>query len=314
MSNDESSEESNNELAPRARRTAVREKAQVVNAQLRRRMWIRRGIIAALIVVVIAAVVVAVGLAFTADRDRPQLNLPASAQDGFPVTTLDGVAVSEPVVPDETPATPVTSATPEVSPTAEPTVDIRIYLDYLSEASAQFQVANATQLENWMSTGAATLNYHPVATLTAKSNGTKYSQRAAAAAACVGTLSPDSFYAFTSNLLSDQPEPETDGFFDEDLAALAIASGVDAPEPVRECVEDGSYLTWAREATERAQDSLPGTEGLALVDTPTVLVNGQLYVGALDDPAEFAQFVLTVSSDTFYDETATPTPAPTASS
>jgi hypothetical protein len=47
-----------------------------------------------------------------------------------------------------------------------------------------------------------------------------------------------------------------------------------------------------------------------------IVVNGQAYVGALDDPAEFSQFVMTSASDAFYksQETASPTPGPTPSS
>ena len=33
-----------------------------------------------------------------------------------------------------------------------------------------------------------------------------------------------------------------------------------------------------------------------------ILVNGTPYVGALDDPKEFAQFVLTIASDAYYKE------------
>ena len=40
-----------------------------------------------------------------------------------------------------------------------------------------------------------------------------------------------------------------------------------------------------------------------------VLVNGMPYVGALDDPKEFAQFVLTSASDAYY-KTPTATPSP----
>ena len=45
-----------------------------------------------------------------------------------------------------------------------------------------------------------------------------------------------------------------------------------------------------------------------------ILVNGTPYVGALDDPKEFAQFVLTIASDTYYKESGAtpPTPTPTA--
>jgi hypothetical protein len=58
---------------------------------------------------------------------------------------------------------------------------------------------------------------------------------------------------------------------------------------------------------------IPDADGLALTGTPMIVVNGQAYVGALDDPAEFSQFVLTSASDAFYkaQETETPTPTPT---
>ena len=72
-------------------------------------------------------------------------------------------------------------------------------------------------------------------------------------------------------------------------------------------------MSWAKDATARALEGpLPGSEDLALSAAPMVVVNGQAYVGSLNDPAEFSQFVLTVSSDAYYEatETATPTPTP----
>jgi len=44
---------------------------------------------------------------------------------------------------------------------------------------------------------------------------------------------------------------------------------------------------------------------VSLTGAPMVLVNGQPYVGALDEPQEFSQFVLTVSSE-LYLKTAAP--------
>jgi protein-disulfide isomerase len=148
--------------------------------------------------------------------------------------------------------------------------------------------------------------------LTAKSNGTKYSVRAASAAACVGTYSPATFFAYNNALLSQQPGVDSDGLTDVELADIAIASGSDSPKVVRACIEEQKYVTWAKAATERALGGLPGTDGVALTGAPMVLVNGVPYVGALDDPAEFAQFVLTLASEAFYKETASPTPTPSA--
>jgi hypothetical protein len=43
-----------------------------------------------------------------------------------------------------------------------------------------------------------------------------------------------------------------------------------------------------------------------------VLVNGKQYVGSLDDPKEFASFVLQAAGETYSTATPTPTPTPAA--
>ena len=153
--------------------------------------------------------------------------------------------------------------------------------------------------------------------LAAKSNGTKYSLRAASAAACMATYSPDDFFQFNNELLSRQPAVDSDGHSDAQLADLAIASGADDPKKVRTCIEKSDFTAWVKEATERAVAGIPDTDDLALTGIPMILVNGEAYVGALDDPAEFSQFVMTSASDAFYksqetpEPEATPTPTPT---
>src|SRR3546814_18770577 len=99
---------------------------------------------------------------------------------------------------------------------------------------------------------------------------------------------------------------------DEQLAELAQASGASSPKVVRNCIEEGSFSSWARAATERALDSIPDTDVVALNAMPMILVNGTQYVGAWDDPTEFAQFVITVASDAYY-RTPSPTPTPSGS-
>ncbi|HEX5858406.1 MAG TPA: protein-disulfide isomerase, partial [Microbacterium sp.] len=97
-------------------------------------------------------------------------------------------------------------------------------------------------------------------------------------------------------------------------AAMAIAAGAANPKAVRACIEDEDFASWVRDATERAlSEPLPGTEDVTLTGSPMILVNGQQYVGKLDDAAEFAQFVLTLSSDAYYSTPSpSPTPTPTA--
>jgi protein-disulfide isomerase len=310
-----SSDQSPNVPAPRERRNAVREKAQQVQARQSRLRWVRRGSVALVAVGLVTVAAVLVSWAVGSAMSRPELRPQNVTDDGFSVTSVTGVAAADVAgvpVDDATAAaeTATPTPTPTPTPTEAPVVDIRVYVDYLSTGSREFQLANVQQLRTWVSQGAAELTYHPVAMLTAKSNGTKYSLRAAAAAACVATHSPDEFFAFNDALLREQPEVDSDGYTDSELADLAQASGAESPKLVRSCIEDEAFLTWARDATERALKGLPDTEDVTLTGTPMVLVNGVPYVGALDDPQEFAQFVLTIGSDAYY-QTATPTPAAT---
>ncbi len=299
----------------RHRREALREKAQQVHARQSRLRLARRSGLGLLAVGAVAAVAVTVTWTVSSTTARPQLSPTGASSDGFVVADVVDAAAAEPV-PDADAAaeqaaegeTAAAEATPSPAATAAAPVDIRVYVDYLSEGARQWQAANAQQLTSWVDDGAVTLSYHPVAMLTAKSNGTKYSLRAAGAAACVATYSPDSFFAFNNELLARQPQIDTDGLTDTELATMAQATGADDTKTVRECIAEGSYAAWAKSATERAVSSIPDTDGLSLTRTPMILVNGSAYNGDLTDPAEFSQFVLTSSSQAYYKSAPTPTP------
>ena len=314
-----STDDTPNVPAERSRRHAVREKAQQVQAKQSRARRVRTVSIGAVLVAIVAVAAVAVTWVVSSSLSQPQLSPPNMTDDGFVVTTVSGVASATDsgtvddesaaqtleAVPAETP-----TPTPTASPTEAPVVDIRVYVDYLSTGSHDFQVANVQQLSEWVSNEAATLTYYPVAMLTAKSNGTKYSLRAAGAAACVATHSPETFFAFNNALLTDQPEVDADGYTDTELADIAQARGVQSPKVVRSCIEKQEFASWAKGATERALQGLPETNDATLTKTPMVFVNGEQYMGALNDPKEFAQFVLTSEGDAYY---STPTPTPTSS-
>ncbi|WP_243224626.1 thioredoxin domain-containing protein [Microbacterium sp. CIAB417] len=311
-----SSDETPNVPATRNSREAVREKAQQVNAKQSRARIVRRIIIGLVAVVAIGAVGTAVTMAVNSSVSEPTLNPAGLADDGIVVQEITGatVAGSEiPATPTAEPTEAGEAATPTPEPTETPgTVDIHIYVDYLSPGAGDFERANALQLTGWITEGAATVTYHPVSLLTANSNGTKYSLRAAAAAACVAEYSPTQFYAFNHELLVEQPEVDSDGRSDVELADLAGAVGVDDAKTVRSCIEGQDFVSWAKDATARALEGpLPGSDDLALSAAPMVVVNGQAYVGSLEDPAEFSQFVLTVASDAYYEAAETPTPTQT---
>lgn len=316
-----SSDETPNAPAPRDRREAVREKALQVQAQQSKATAVRRVSLIAVLVAVIAAAAVIVVWVVTSSAARPLLSPSNMTDDGIRVETIGTIGADGDTVPGAlTDVTATPTPAPTATPTADPSpnagkglgaVDISVYVDYLSSGSKEFQIANATQLGEWVSQGAATLTYHPVALLTPKSNGTKYSLRAATAAACVATYAPDTFFSFNHSLLQRQPDIDSAGFSDSELAYMAIASGAQDPKRVQSCIEGEDFSSWVQDATERAlAGPLPGSSDVKLSGAPLILVNGQPYVGALDDPKEFAQFVLTLSSAAYYTTTPTPTPTP----
>jgi len=278
-------------------------------------------IIAVVAIVVVGAAGGAVAWAVGSAVSKPSLSPSNLKDDGVEVTKGDLASARAASTPTPSPSSAAApSATASSTPTPDPTsssgpVDIHVYVDYLSPGAGDFERANAKQLATWVDQEAATVTYHPVALLTANSNGTKYSLRAASAAACVAARQPDVFYAYNHALLIDQPKQDTDGKSDKELVKLAVDSGVKDAESMRACVEDGTYDSWVKDVTQRAVDGpLPGSKKAALSGAPTIVVNGQVYAGSLTDAAEFSQFVLSVASDSYYGTpgpTITPTPSPT---
>lgn len=298
--------------APSDRREAVREKAAQVQTQQRRRRVARISIVSIVVVALVAVAGIAVASVFITRANQPELAPRGLVDDAVVVDAVPSSVLasfsSGRATPTPNEADP-TAAPAEASAPADP-VKIDVYVDYMSEVSAAFQAANAKQLTEWITEGAATISYHPVALLTSKSNGTKYSMRAAAAAACVATSESESFFAFHHALLGARPELDTDGHSDAQLADLAIASGAENPKRVRRCIEDQHFASWAQQATTRAL-AAPLGETDAPLAGPITLVNGQPYVGAADSAKEFAQFVLTLASDAYFTSTPSPTPTPT---
>ncbi|WDH78135.1 thioredoxin domain-containing protein [Microbacterium esteraromaticum] len=313
-----SSDETPNVPTTRNSRDAVRNKAQQVRAQQSRARVMRRIIIGVVAIVAVGSIGTAVAYTVGSSISKPELSPLGMDADGVTVSDVtpapgDGATPT----PEATASEAGTTATPTPDPTETATgpTEIHVYVDYLSAAASEFEGANARQLATWIEQGAVTVTYHPVAMLTASSNGTKYSLRAASAAACVATYSQEQFYDYNHELLTDQPEIDTDGRTDVQLADLAVAVGVQNPKQVRECIEQQDFVKWAKGATTRALEGpLPGSKDLKLTNEALVVVEGKAYVGAMGDPAEFSQFVLTTASDEYFgatQPTPTPTPVPT---
>ncbi|MGO4692047.1 DsbA family protein [Glaciibacter sp. 2TAF33] len=289
------------------RREAAREKAKELRENQKKKDRRNRVLLQGGIVVVAVAIIAVVVFAITSSI-RPAGPGPRNmASDGI-LIGQQMKAVTTPALQPE--AKPVAS-TPDSTGTV---ADIRVYVDYLCPYCGDFETTNSDQIAKWVESGAATVEIHPISILTSKSAGTQYSLRAANAAACVANYAPNDFYAFSAAMFQNQPKEGTAGRSDAEIKAVVKSSGVSsALSEINSCIDDTKYKSWVLAATDRALTGpLPNSSIPAVTGTPTVLVNGKQYVGALDDPKEFASFVLQAAGETYSTSSPTPTPTPAA--
>ncbi|WP_150307984.1 DsbA family protein [Planctomonas psychrotolerans] len=276
--------------AKNRRRQEAREKARVHRERQARRD--RRGRVALQggLALVLVAIVTTVGLIIWNGVQPPGPGPANMASDGIHIG--EGF-VATPTAALASDADPVPTQSDENG-----TVDIRVYVDYLCPYCKLFEETNAEQLEGYLETGAATVEIHPLAVLTSRSQGTQYSLRAANAAACVANYAPDNFWSFNSLLFENQPAEQTSGLPDTELLDIAEEAGVPVTGDMTDCVTDQRYKGWVNAATDRVLAADIPNSNIDEVDgTPIVIVNGKQYRGALDDASEFAAFVLAQSAD-----------------
>lgn len=288
-----------------ARRAAARERAQRTRAQQKRRQrGARLGLQIGLGVVLVAAATI-VTLVLV-NSSRPAGPGPDTMADGG-ITISTGLKAVDP-------AAASTAPSPSATDSADP-VRITLYVDYLCPICGAFESTNSEYIEGLVDSGAATIDIHPVAILSNRSQGTKYSLRAANAAACVAQESPDSFFAVNKALFAKQPEEGTPGLTDEQLGSLITSiPGVRHGSTIESCIDDQRYGKWVDERTTAVSGGdIPGSDLTTFPGTPLVLVNGQQYqytTASTND--EFRTFVVSAADST--DSTPTPTPTPTPSS
>jgi protein-disulfide isomerase len=226
----------------------------------------------------------------------------------------DGIVIGEGFIAVETGAIqPGQSPLATIPDSSSEVIAIQVYVDYFSPLGLSFEDANGEQIATWVDSGAATLEIHPLALLDRVSQGTKYSTRAANAAACVANFAPDQYYKFHTLLLENQPKEKSSGLTDKQLVQLTLDANVNNTTKIRGCIEAQTFRSWVADARERALTGpIPFTDVEAISDTPTVIVNGVRYDGAPNDAVAFSAFVVQAAG-TAFNENATPTPTPTAS-
>lgn len=247
----------------------------------RNRILIQLGI-ATSVLVASGAIAFAV---FSASTQSQAVPLNATFNDGIKVGT--GLKVYTPgFTPAETQPDPV---------------EIVVYVDYQCPICAVFELPNSEQLKDWVDSGVATLELHPLSFLDGRGSPNAFSSRAANAALCVADYSPDNFFAYNTRLFQSQPTEGAAGPENSDLIAFAQEVGATNIEQVGSCINSKMFGSFIKDATERAlSEPIPGTD-LRVTGTPAVFVNGQQYTWSTGDelasPARFAQFVQLVTAD-----------------
>jgi protein-disulfide isomerase len=165
---------------------------------------------------------------------------------------------------------------------------VGVYFDYMCPICGQFEDANGQNVDDMIKNGDATVTFHPVAILDRASAGSNYSTRSAAAAAWVADKAPEQFLAFHEAMFAQQPEENTEGLTDQEIADIAVQAGV--PQAVADGISDGTavdtYGQWVYSASQGATDDkdLYNPQSNAF-GTPTLTLDGKRWDGNWTDPS-----------------------------
>lgn len=148
-------------------------------------------------------------------------------------------------------------------------VTVALYYDYMCPACGQFERANGTDLKKFLDDGTIKLELRPLVFLDRASQGTGYSTRTANALYTVAAEAPEFVWAFHASLYEHQPQENTPGLTDEQIAQYATEAGV--PADVVAKFAAGTYRGFAQKVGAAGIEKVQGT--------PTVYINGAKFEG-----------------------------------
>jgi protein-disulfide isomerase len=298
-------------LTKNQRREAAREKARQLRDQQKKREKRNRVLLQGGIILGSLAIIAVIALVLV-NSVRPAGPGPENMLSGGIRIGQNFEAVpTDAMEPGATP-TPIPAAEGEAE---EQPINIQIFQDYFCPVCGAFDEANREQIASLIESDAVTYEVHPISFLDRASLGTRYSSRAANAAACVADKSPNSFWDFDEAMFANQPAEQTAGLSDDQIVDIVLGiEGIQARDDIEDCIRDEEFKNWVTDITAYAQNfGAPGTDVTEVQGTPTVIVNGQLYQGSPSDAAAFQAFVAQAEGQVFNEES-TPTPTPTPGS
>lgn len=170
------------------------------------------------------------------------------------------------------------------SASGDDAVRVDVYVDFLCPACAQLEDVNGVDLQELRESGTATVVLHAISFLDAKSDGTTYSTRAAAAFAYVADEAPAQAYAFQAALFDHQPTEGTAALTDAQIEGIATDVGV--PADVADGIAEMRYRDFVGALTQVAFGDPDLLDARGRLATPTVLVDGTVFEGDWSRPGQ----------------------------
>ena len=289
------------DASKKARRDQAREHARELREierkrRRRNRLLVQGGVVLGLIA--IAAIVVLVVSSIQPKPAGPSAGPKNMLSDGI-LLTADATTSGD-IIPVETAAIP-SKGTPTPTDVSKytDTVNIVTYVDYFCPICQAFEQTNQQQIGTWVSQGLATLEIHPISILDGSSVGTRYSTRAANAAACVANFQPTVYFQVNTALYANQPKEQTTGLTNDELISILTQAGA-TDSHIAKCVKDETFSAWVTAASDRSNAGpIPNSNVARVAGTPTVIVNGIQYTGQVNDAAGFSDFVTSIANGTY---------------
>jgi len=288
------------------RRDAAREKAREQRLRQQRRERRSKVALQATIGIVIVAIVAVVAVIIV-NSVRPPGPGPKNMANGG--ITISGAQLT---------ATRTAAPSPDATPTSQATVGggkvlIQAYEDFGCPACQSFEQTYGAQIKALITSGAAVVQYHPVAILDNHFTDNSYSTRAANAGAAVANYSPDTYPAFHELLYRSTVQPAEGGAGLTDAKLISLVKQVKASNvaAISKAIKDQQFKAWVSARTDEFIDKTGSLSAVKIptanrASTPTIVVNGQ-YWNSSDDP-NFGSFVTSVGGAI----SATPSPTPSA--
>ncbi|MEV6845932.1 thioredoxin domain-containing protein [Actinoplanes sp. NPDC051411] len=148
-------------------------------------------------------------------------------------------------------------------------VKVDLYEDFMCPICHNFENQTGATIKQLVSQNKITVQYHTVAILDDSSNGTKYSTRAAGAAAAAAT--EGKFVEYHDALYANQPEEGSNGLTNAKLIDIGKSAGL-TDDAFVNAVNKQTYDAWVANVTN--QFTQRGFTG-----TPTIVVNGKVLQG-----------------------------------